>query len=375
MPDLPAAFWANAGVLILYWASRNGAHRRLLALGACSGAAFGLSWLCKESVVYSVPFVTGYLVYLLRRDRRYRYLLAGVALAALAVIAIETSVYYRHTGDLLYRLHETERNYRVTNTWFFMEGSRAGWQKGGYWTALAARLFRDGPTNMFVTADLGMVTVVALLTTIYAVRNRLRSFLFPGLWFLSLAFMFNFASSSLTAYRPLYPAGRHFYLLLLPAIVLTAGLLDALVGVDARSQDELARERRFWGATIAMGVALTCATGMYRNVKIGIGSPVERSIATVISPRDPIYTDSRTAAVMQFFWHYPAAARTVDFEHLQVDQVNPGSFVLINRDQVETLHAYYGYAPPDFYARPPRDWVLTWSADRAELYRVPSNGD
>lgn len=383
MPDLPAAFWAGVGMLILYWASRpqtasrQGARPPLLLLGACSGAAFGASWLCKESVVYSVPFVAGYLVYLVWRDRRYRSLLAGVALASLAVLAVETWVYYRHTGDLLYRMHETERNYQMTSTWFFMEGSRLGWQKGGYGMALIARILRDGPVDTFVDADLGFVTAAAALATAYAALRRLRPFLFPGLWFLSLVFMFDCGSSSLSSYRPLTPAGPYLYPLFLPAVALTAGFIDMLFGnappgANGSSQSELARERRFWGVVMAAGVALTCATGLYRNVRLGIGSPVERSIASVISPQDRVYTDSRTAVVLNFFWHYPASALTSDFEHLRADQVSPDSYVLINRNRVETLNAFYGYAPPEFYASPPHDWEMRWQGVRAELYRTSS---
>ena len=377
MPDLPAAFWAGGGILILHGASRRGsrvagpgASPRLFLLGACSGAAFGLSWLCKESIAFSVPFVAGYLGFLVLRDKRSRSLLAGVALVSVAVIAIEAWVYHRHIGDFLYRLHETERNYQANSTWFFVEGGHTGWRKGHYWTGLAARLLRDGPATTFADADLGFVTVAAALAAVYAAWKRLRSFLFPGLWFLSLVFMFDCASSSLSSYRPLTPAGRELYPLLLPAVALTAGFIETLLGANGSPLDELARERRFWGAVIAAGVALTCATGLYRNVRLGIGSPVERSIATVISPRDPVYTDSRTAEVMKFFWHYPETTRTSDFEHLRVDQVNPGAYVLINRSRVEILNEFYGYVPPDFYAKPPSEWEATWRGDRAELYRT-----
>src|SRR5207249_2489545 len=136
---------------------------------------------------------------------------------------------------------------------------------------------------------------------------------------------------------------------------------------NGSAQGELSQERRFWGVVMAAGVALTCATGLYRNVRLGIGSPVERSIATVISPADPVSTDSRTATVLNFFWHYPAVARTSDFEKLRADQVTPDSYVLINRNRVETLSAFYGYVPPEFYAIPPRDWELKWQGVRAEL--------
>lgn len=56
-PDLVAAFWVNVGILFLYRGSREGSGARKLSHGLLCGLALGVSWLCKESMVFSLPFI------------------------------------------------------------------------------------------------------------------------------------------------------------------------------------------------------------------------------------------------------------------------------------------------------------------------------
>src|SRR6266581_1607158 len=326
LPDLPAAFWAGAGVLFLRLASVSRKHFVRFALGVCCGIGFGLSWLCKEAIVYLIPFVAIYAGWLMRRDKRTVTLAMAIALAALAVPMTEAFLYHRWVGDWLYRFHETERNYEVARHWFFAEGSPSGWQRGGYAVALMARLFRDGPAAM-LSHEFGMTTIAAVVAIGYAAQRKIRSFVLPGLWFLSLVVMFNFASSSMYSYRPLVLGSRYLYLFFFPALFLTAGLIDTLFESQEAGHEEMTRDRWFWGGIIALSVALICAWGLYRNVRTGPGSPVERATSLILGPGDSLYTDSRTARVLEFFWHYPGATGTHDFENLRVDQVRPGSFV------------------------------------------------
>jgi 4-amino-4-deoxy-L-arabinose transferase-like glycosyltransferase len=372
MPDLSAAFWAACGILLLYCLLHGRTRVPPRLLGAACGLAFGLSWLCREFVVYSIPFVAICLGRGLARASRLRAPLLILVASTLAVPTIESWIYWRHTGDLLFRLHETERNYREYTAWFFREGSLVGWAAGGYWRALFVRLARDGPVAIFLDRELGMVTSAAGLAAIYATRGRLRPFLFPAVWFLSLALMFNFASTSLFAYQPLFLTGSYLYPVLMPAVALTAGLIDVLLGPEGTSSSEVGRERRFWGAVVAAAVVLACCGGIYHDLRAGPGSPVERELASRLSPADPIETDSRTASVLRFFWRYPATTNLHDFEHLREDEVPPGSLVLLNRMREDALRQDYGYDLPDFYARPPRSWVLEWSGSGAELYRNPA---
>lgn len=372
LPDLPAAFWAVAGILLLH----QGSHVHQIAsrgvLGCLAGLAFGLSWLSKESIVYLVPFVSVYLVWLIGLDRRNLALCAGTALVAATTLITESLVYYYATNDFLYRFHETEQNYETASKWFFPEESKDGWGSGDYRLWLIKRTLRDGPAAIFLTHNFGMVTVVALIALVYAAFRKLRPFLLPGIWFISLILMFNFASSTFESYRPLTPlAGRYLYLILFPAVILTAGFIDVLAGRGSALQDELERERRFWGAVLSVGVLFMCLWGIYGNVKGGVRSPVERRVARMLSPSDPVYTDRRTVSVLKFFWKYPNVIRTVDFERMRNVQVPRNVYILINHDRGDFLNRGYGYVLPEFYEHPPKEWLVKWKGHRAELFWVP----
>lgn len=371
LPDLPAAFWATLGVLLLYYGSNRVSTASKGAYAASSGLAFGLSWLCKASVVYLFPFIAIYMVWLTYRQKRNIILFLSTSLTFISVLMVESLIYYQHTLDLLYRYHEIERNYEVSKIYFFAEGSKFGWAEEGYWFAVVRRILKEGPKAIFLKPNFGLVTGTAMLSIGYAAFRRLRSFLFPGLWFLSLVFIFNFGSSSLQFYRPLVLFGRYLYPLLFPAVILTAGLIDVLMPFRGSMKQEIARERFFWGSAVAMGIVSICLVVVYGNIRAGVQSKVERAISHMLAPSDPIYTDSRTAWVLEFFWKYPKKTRTWDFEDMEINDVPSRVYVLINRKRADFLNSTYGYTLPKFYEDIPNDWLLKWSGNRAELYWVP----
>lgn len=371
LPDLPAAFWAAVGILLLYYSSNSVSTALKATYAVLSGFAFGLSWLCKESVAYLLPFIGIYMVYLTYRQKRDVVLFLGTGLIFISVLMVESLVYYGHTLDLLYRFHEIERNYEVCKVWFFTQGSRYGWAEGGYWFAVVRRILKDGPRTIFVNRNFGLVTGTAMLAIGYAAFRRLRSFLFPGLWFLSLAFIFNFGSSSLQFYRPLAIFDRYLYPLLLPAVILTAGLIDVLIPFRGSMKQEIARERFFWGSIVAIVIVSMCLLGLYGNFRAGVLSKGERAISHMLVPSDPIYTDLRTASVLEFFWKYPKKTRVWDFEGMETNDVPTGVYVLINRNRLDSLNSAYGYVLPKFYENIPNHWLLRWNENRTELYWVP----
>jgi 4-amino-4-deoxy-L-arabinose transferase-like glycosyltransferase len=143
LPDAIAAFWANLAVAITWNALGRSNVRRACVLGLLSGVLFGVSWLCKESVVYLSPFIVILVVVAKAQTSRVGRLaiLAAIAAGASGVLVIEMLFYKRLTGDFLFRLHATERNYVEAAVWFFDSSSPFfGWQHGGYVRALLQRL-------------------------------------------------------------------------------------------------------------------------------------------------------------------------------------------------------------------------------------------
>lgn len=368
LPDLPSSFWLTAGVLLLYFGSHQPTAISRFASGLGAGLAFGLSWLTKESLVYVVPFVAGYLAWRMFRERATVMLVLGFGAMLAVVLGAESLLYYSHTGDLFYRLHQTERNYEVASVWFFSEGSSFGWEQGQYWTAVLRRIMWDGPTAILLNWHFGVFIATALVGVAYAVFRRERAFLFPSMWFLVLVLMFNFGSSSLHGYRPLPLSDRYLYPVLFPAVLVTAGLIHTLAHPTKFTGDPLDRERRFWAGLLVLLIACACVVGLIRNIATRVASPVERQVSALLRPDATLLTDSRTAMVLRFFWKYPEFMGTCDFQGMETRDVPDGAYVLINRDRVDFLHSAYGSEPPKYYQEVPTHWQLKWRARRAELY-------
>jgi hypothetical protein len=372
LPDLAAALWANAGVFVLYWGSAWPAWRGRVICGILAGLLFGLSWLCKESIVCLFPFVVGYAIVLACRRRCTIVLTVIAALTFLVILTVESSVYYLHTHDFFYRIHETQRNYEVCKVLFFSEGGPYGWSPGCYASAVAKRVFLDGPRAIFVNPYLGFTTGAAGIAIVYGLFRRFRAFVFPALWFLSLATVLNFMSSTLQSYRPLVLYDRYLYPLLFPGVLLTAGLLDVLIAPRQLRRHEAYRERFFWGCLVAVPVACACLAGIvYGAVKTRDLSSAEQTIAHMLTPSDPIYSDRATAMTLRFFWGFPEKTQTKTFEELAGHDPPAGAHVVINKKRIDYARAAYKRHFPEFCDEIPESWLRRWSGRGVELYKVP----
>lgn len=374
MPDLPAAFWANVGVVALLFGLRREGVRAKALLGVACGLALGLSWLCKETVAYFAPFLIGATIYMTWRSR-IQLPLAVASVGALAgVVVVETLVYWRLTGDPFHRVHEMHRNYEYNSTWFFTEGSRFGWAPGEYHIALVKRLFRDGPLTLLASPSFGGVTAVAVLAVAYASFRKQRAFAFVAAWFIWLLLAFNFGTSSLRQYQPLVLFDKYAYPLLFPSCLLTAGFLSQLLAgqpIWRRPAEPAASERAFWGYAVSALLVSGSLVVTAENVWSGRKSAAERIAARSLSPRDPLYTDSRTLRVMEFFWSFPKQLAGVDFSNLTADDIPPGAYVLVNRSKLRLLENYYEYGVPTFCREPPAEWTVVSQGDGIVLYRKP----
>ena len=387
-PNLVAAFWANLGVLLLYYGSKRKALISKITYGLLSGLALGLSWLCFEAGLYLLPFLAAYIFYACCRQRRNILLLISAGLMLTTILLSESLTYYKHTNDLFHRYHQIEKdctvyseaiskgsgNRRLIEEYYYNRRSNSDPTD---WRVIAKRVFLGGPKNILINQDFGLISGVALLAIIYALFRRLRSFLFPGFWFLALALMFNFASLRLHCYMPIpFIESRYLLPLLFPATVLTAGLLDTLLPLRGVIKMEIARERFFWGSVMAISIVLICFYGTYKINRVGTQiirdqRISERAISNILRPLDPIYTDLTTAETLSFFWKYPAETSIRNFAGMQTKDIPQVAYVLINRGRIETAIYWFGYSLPEFYNHIPNHWQLKWSGSRIELYRVP----
>jgi hypothetical protein len=291
--------------------------------------------------------------------------------------------YYHVTGDFLFRFHEIERNYRLIENGFFTRGSDFGWRESeSYARAVAKRLLIDGPALLLLQYDFLFVPLIGLIAVFHGWYSKDRRFLVPSLWLVTLLFMFNFSSTSLSSYMPLPLFHRYFYLAIFPAVLLAAGLLGRLVFERGEElQDDARRERRFWG--LLVGIALLLSGGYYvqgalRSSPSAWAEEV-RTLSSKIVPSSPLYADTLSLRGLEFFHGYPGRTEWKDLSSVgSADQIRPGSLVLVNRAYVEWLNRNAGmwlspktgYAHHALYENPPPLWKRIWQSENARLYLV-----
>lgn len=379
VPDPPSALFLGAAILLTIWLLARGSSDRLHLLGGgiVVGLLLGYSWLCKEAVAYAVPFYVFLIVRERTRLRDVWGLWAGIAAGSAAVLFGEALVYHGVTGDWLFHLHETERNYLENPAAFAVQRPGTG---DGYLGAVVRRVVFTGPWSMLLNPRLGYLPLLGLLAAAYALFRRDRRYLVPIVWLVSLALMFNFASSSTREYVPLLLFDRYLYPLLLPATVLVAGLLASPFDEAYPSSPELRRERRFWSGALALFMfgAYAWQNREYRYVGTGWTEEVE-VVSGLVQPSDRIYTDAHSIFGLDFHWGYPDDLNAVNFEDVApTTDFRPGDYVLVNHAYLAHLERYSGwwptqsnpFVPPDFAVDPPSDWEVVWSNGNGTLYGV-----
>ena len=388
LPDLPGAFFASLGIFVIFLLHRRERlNRHLVFLGGfLAGLFFGISWLCKESLAYFLPFCLVLLFIGFREDRgKTAALWSGVVVGSMGVLLLEMAAYRSATGDWLFRFHEIDRNYRQLSNGFFTEGSRFGWAVGeSHLKAVLKRIFFDGPTAIFLNSQFLFLPLTGLLASFHALYRRDRSFLLPSLWLLTLCFMFNFSTTSFTSYTPLALFDRYLYPIYLPAIVTTAGLLTRLLFRDSSETiGEAGRERMFWGVTLALVLSMCGGYHTYQMIrgsgKVKAWTSEVRAASRLVPSGRVIYTDTIGKKGLEFFRKYADTEHVVDFEGMTTSQVSRGSFVLTNKRYTEWLDINAGmwlsgpsgYRKPEFFSRVPSSWKVMFRTADGTLYSVP----
>lgn len=384
LPDLPAALYASFGIamIMILMRSPGGNNSILFCGGVFAGLAFGLSWLCKETVSYFVLTCTVFIIISFKSSIKSGVALwTGVVVGSLLILLGEMVVYRNVTGDWLFRFHEIERNYHQWENGFFSEGSDFGWPRGGSRTiALIKRIVLTGPAFILLNNQFMFLPLLGFIASIHAVYWRDRAFVIPSLWLLTLFLMFNCSSSSVASYSPLPLFNRYFYPILFPAILLTSGLLGKLIFHDDETEGSIHGERRFWGAMVISFIVLSGGSHLYWQERAPSTWTSEvRAIRNIVKPSSSFYSDILTVRGLEFFSGYPAHTAWVDFEGVNsMEEMQPGSLVLVNRRYIGWLNKNggmwlskrSGYKKHEFYDHPPQSWKKIFENGNAVLYEV-----
>jgi 4-amino-4-deoxy-L-arabinose transferase-like glycosyltransferase len=367
-PDLPAAFWMNVGVVLVYAGSRQQAVSRKVAFGALAGFALFASWLCKETVLYLMPFIAVYMFWLAARDRRNLALLSAGAAVACLLVGLEGWLYYRETGDFAFRITALRRNSQS------LASAIPVFSLAGAAHYVARRIAEVAREALF-NAYFAFMPSVAVLACVYALLRASRRFLFPALWFGWLFLVFGFGSGSLSAYVPLnLHVARFQYPMILPAILLASGLARSMLASPRSGESEKPHRTRFFSRVLIITyLAVVFVATVAFGIRAGMGrrSRVQRAMAHVLKPIDPLYTDGSTAAALRFFWKYPAADSTHDFQGMATARIPSGAYVLLDRSELNLIRSVDKYVAPEFLDSIPATWHELVRKGSATLYRVP----
>jgi 4-amino-4-deoxy-L-arabinose transferase-like glycosyltransferase len=371
-PDAIAAFWANIGVALACVSLSRRKWSQSVLIAMLSGLSFGLAWLCKEAVVYLIPFIVIFFVVLNRQERRSvrTACLIAMGIGSIAILSTEMLSYRKLTGDPLFRLHETERDYEYSSVYVFNQSSPfLGWENGGYGRALARRLVVSGPITMLFNSQMSFAPALAILGVAWVAVFRLPSLSIPITWLSSLLLMFNFMTSSFRSYKPLPPFDRYLHPILLPSAILMGCFLAMLLTTQSNSR--LRAERSFWALLLILGFLGLSARGVWNDYS-NRRDKAERLVAKRLRPNDVVYTDLVSAANLVFFRTgllLPSDKTTIAWEAREPSQVSHGDYVFVDRDVTDYIAQESGYKSR-FLEPIPSSWKPVWTSGRATLYVV-----
>jgi 4-amino-4-deoxy-L-arabinose transferase-like glycosyltransferase len=346
-PDIPTALFVGLGIYLFYRGAHGKGKRYLLA----SGLMVGIAYTVKMTGLFSVPLIMGYAIYMMVKEKRIKWSYSWTLLGFMAIFAAELIFFHISKGDMLYRFHSLS----VHN-----QGPWSGlplYLKRGY----TARLLYQYPMVMlFYLPHFGLFYWFTFAAAGYLLAVKDKKGRFPMVWWLVLFLMLNFGSTSLSRYIPLPPVSRYSFILLLPAnIVLACALVKLTAGVDFRK----------WARTIGYSALMVLIlSSIYIVVKERArGSYTERAISAYFNgkPDKPIYTDSRTTAVLEYYFGYRNLDLLRNFEGVHLESVR-ASYVVVNLPRLRFLNKYYGKLFDPILFKPPPTWkrVAIFSPDR-----------
>lgn len=370
LPDLPCAFWANFGIVLMVSGCRKSCYKHKIVYGGAAGFMFGLAWLCKASVAYILVFVAVYLLIIAIKHPRQWALAIPIGLVLGAIVLIECMAYLAIQGDFLYRLHMTTENFRKCEAAFVL-GVGGKYLQSHALVDLLDRILISGPKLIFMHPSYARITCLAALGVVFALIKRVDKMGFPCLWFVCVLLIFNFGSTSLSSYQPLVLAYRYLYPLMFPAVLVTSGLIYYLLTSDSlHSKKFYLQSSRILAVVILLVAAWFSARGIHANYLRASSNSIIRGIAKQLRSADRIYSDHRTIRNLNFFWNYPDNSNTVNFGGLTSSQIGPDSYVLINRPRILYANRAYGYPMPEFFEKAPEHWKKVIGNSKYTVYFV-----
>lgn len=433
LPDLPSSACVALSSALLYQSERRltnapeSSHSGFMVpiwlLSFIGGMALGWAYLIRETAIFFGIFAAGYMVYLTWRDRAIRWTRLIFWGGVLLVVGFELGFFSRLTGNPLYRYMAIE----YSNTPETMNDLRRY-----FYVPMPIYIVLDRFRALFWRSDFGFHYFFITMGIVYGFRKRFPSWGYVAGWFLTVYGLYSFGSTSLTQYAPLRTVPRYFLALSVPGILIMAKFLEetrVLLGHHNKKDTNtfllswavptliLLILTVLWFSTVnvlfLLGMGLLCAiisiaglrnwlrtqipqrytaallpiTFLYISLLPGIYATTrgdvmrnrvayERQVHQFFGTPllSTIYTDERTANVLQYFYQYQADENILSFTDVDMGTLKD-TFVIANWERLFFLNRLYEEPIPDFLTNPPSQWgriaKIGGEVNPCLIYKIP----
>ena len=371
-----------------------------------SGLLLGWAYLIRETAIFFAIFIGGCMAYHVWRRKtvpwRWLWFWGGL----LSVFGAECGYYYLTTGTPFYRYVTIESGHNLSVLALYDRVH--GW-------ALLRRLTLDQLRVLFDVPNFNFYYFFILAGIIYAIQKRMHGVYYFSGWLLTFFLLFNFASTSLVEYYPIRSIPRYFIALTCPGLIIMAWYLRetaALLAAETRAElrpwryslgipfllmivinvvwFSLARTIFLLGMAGLLLITYIPAAQTWIRLRI---PPKQRAVVlpllllylsllpgiyTVAQREHPgqkltcerelrglfefplthtIYTDSRTEAILEYFYEYQAAERIRPFDELDRKTVQ-NAYLIANWERLFFLNRLYRVPIPDYVYHPLPQWKL-----------------
>jgi len=420
LADLPAATCIVLSSSILYLVDKEVSNTHLhhsktpvKATWKTCGSLFlaglflGWAYLSRETALFFGVFAAGYMGYKAFVQKTIRWDWLWFWFGFLMIIGAEFGYYYWMTGNPFYRYTTIESGHNL---------SILALRDRVHGLSLLRRLALDQLRVLLYIPQFNFYYFFIFAGIIYAIKKRIAYLGYFIGWFLTIFLLFNFSSTSFSEYYPIRSIPRYFTALTFPGLIIMSWYLQEMTNfflVERREEIipfrlslvipfmlvlvinvvwfsvtvtllllaisllilvSFSESLRTWFRLrispkyrrIVLPLLLLYVSilpGIYMTAqqeKPGQKITCERSVRSLLGfpLMHPVYTDSRTEAILEFFYEYQYDEKIKSFDEEDGENGDhwKDAYVVVVWERLFFLNRVYNNAIPDFLYHPPSRW-------------------
>jgi 4-amino-4-deoxy-L-arabinose transferase-like glycosyltransferase len=355
---MPSAFFVSLGVyLFLHSELKLNPQLKSKLFYVLSGISIGIGYLIRESALLIGLFFLVYAAYFLFFKRQIKTEHFLVAAGVLLIITFEIFIFYKLTGNPLYKYTEVQD--------YLLRAYRDKYSNFGR-DILPQGLFHY-PYMILTSPLISHFYILVIIAAAYFIFTKSKLIKKEGnklalMWFFPILLYLSFGSASFFHYLPFKAEPRYLSIITMPAILLLAGFLTDKNAITKRVK-----------AFVIIALLFSSLTSIYlnkdRNVLVnlrGIYSYLEKS------NYKEIYIDRRSLQALDYISGYDNKMGIKEYPDDFKDF--RGKYIIINNMMIRNLKAV-GEDFPKEISSPPREWITLKEIgnkyeDKIVVYRV-----